>query len=176
MKSLNTERLLLRKWEEADLKDLYEYAKCEDVGPNAGWLPHKNEDESKKILNMFINSNDTYAIVLKSENKVIGSISMHDKSPDESRSNLKEKQVGFVLNPKYWGNGYIPEAVNYIINYLFNELKTDIIWCGHYDFNHKSKRVVEKCGFKYRFMKTERLKLLNNVEVSVLYYNILKTK
>lgn len=42
MKRLNTERLLLRKWEETDLKDLYEYAKCEDVGPNAGWPPHKN--------------------------------------------------------------------------------------------------------------------------------------
>ena len=52
----------------------------------------------------------------------------------------------------------------------------DLIWCGHFDFNSKSKRVIEKCGFKYRFQKIEKLKLLDNKEVTTLYYNIFKSE
>ena len=52
MKNLETDRLLLRKFRESDSKDLFEYAKSELVGPNAGWKPHENEDESKNIIHM----------------------------------------------------------------------------------------------------------------------------
>ena len=141
---LNTERLILREWRESDSHDLYEYAKSDLVGPNAGWKPHKNEAESKRIIKMFI-KNNTYAIVLKSENKVIGAIELRKRKPDEKLYNLKQREIGYVLNPKYWGNGYMPEAVNALLNYAFNELKLDLIWCCHFDFNNNSKRVIEKC-------------------------------
>ena len=174
MKILTTTRLILREWKENDSTNLYEYAKSELVGPNAGWPPHKNEEESKEIIKMFIEDNDTYAVVLESENKVIGSIGLHNRKPDDSLADLNQKEIGYVLNPKYWGNGFIPEAVNCLIKYGFNELNLDLIWCGHYDFNHNSKRVIEKCGFRYRFQKTEKLKLLDNKKVTTLYYSILK--
>ena len=176
METLITNRLKIRKWKETDSSDLYEYAKSELVGPNAGWPPHKNEEESKNIIKMFTRDNDTYAIVLKSENKVIGSIGLHDRKPDATLSNLKQKEIGYVLNPKYWGNGFMPEAVNCLIKYAFNELSLDLIWCGHYDFNSNSKRVIEKCKFKYRFRKNENIKLLDNKEVIILYYNIFKSQ
>ena len=51
---LETERLLLRKWTEADADSLYTYAKDPEVGPVAGWPPHKNVEESKEeIRNVF---------------------------------------------------------------------------------------------------------------------------
>ncbi|MCB2294246.1 GNAT family N-acetyltransferase [Clostridium algoriphilum] len=175
MEILITNRLNIRLWRETDSNDLYEYAKSELVGPNAGWPPHKNEQESKDIIKMFTKNNDTYAIVLKAENKVIGSIGLHDRKPDITLSNLKQKEIGYVLNPKYWGNGFMPEAVECLINYGFNELNLDLIWCGHYDFNNNSKRVIEKCKFKYRLQKKENVKLLDNKEVTTLYYNIFKS-
>ena len=141
METLITEMLKLREWKETDSKDLYEYAKSELVGPNAGWQPHKSEEESKDIIKMFIRNNDTYAVVLKAENKVIGSLGLHDRKPDESLVELKQKEIGYVLNPKYWGRGIIPEAVNCLIKYGFNELNLDLIWCGHFNFNNNSKRV-----------------------------------
>ena len=172
---LNTERLILRQWRESDSHDLYEYAKSDLVGPNAGWKPHKNEAESKRIIKMFI-KNNTYAIVLKSENKVIGAIELRKRKPDEKLYNLKQREIGYVLNPKYWGNGYMPEAVNALLNYAFNELKLDLIWCCHFDFNNNSKRVIEKCGFNYKFKKDKKLNLLDNKKVKTLYYNILKSE
>lgn len=147
METLITERLILREWKETDSKDLYEYAKSELVGPNAGWPPHKNEEESKEIIKMFIRDDNTYAIVLKEENKVIGGIGLHDRKPDDSLTELKQKEIGYVLNPKYWGRGIIPEAVNCLLKY----------------------------GFKYRFQKNEKLRLLDNKEVTTLYYCMFKS-
>ena len=40
--------------------------------------------------------------------------------------------------------------------------------------NFKSKRVIEKCGFNFKFEKIRELPLLDNKEVNELYYNILK--
>jgi len=162
MKELVTERLILREWKQKDCKDLYEYASNKLVGPSAGWPPHKNEEESKEIIKMFIENENTYAIVLKSENKVIGSIGFHDRKPDDTITDLKQREIGYVLHPKYWGRNIVPEAVNELIRYLFKELEVTLIWCGHFDFNSNSKRVVEKCGFRYKFTKNEKLKLLNN--------------
>ena len=174
MKELRTERLILREWELKDSKDLYEYAKSQLVGPNAGWMPHENEEKSKKIIGIFIENQETYAIVLKSENKVIGSIGLHDRKPDKDIADLKQREVGYVLNPKYWGRGIVPEALNELIRHSFEDLDLDLIWCGHYDFNNNSKRVAEKCGFKYRFTKKEKIKALNDKEVNTLYYSIYK--
>ena len=176
MEDLVTDRLILRTWKEEDYEDLYEYAKSELVGPNAGWMPHKDEDESKKIIKMFIKNNETYAIVLKSENKVIGSIGLHDRKPDNNLLKLNQKEVGYVLNPRYWGKEIVPEAVKSLVDYGFNKLNLELIWCAHFDFNNNSKRVIEKCGFKYKFKKLERLKLLNNKEVTTLYYCIFRTE
>ncbi|MDO4927106.1 MAG: GNAT family N-acetyltransferase [Turicibacter sp.] len=176
MVELCTDRLVLREWRESDSSDLYEYAKSELVGPNAGWKPHQNEEESKEIIKMFIKNNDSYAIVLKSENKVIGSIGLHHRKPDETLNDLEQREIGYVLNPNYWGKEFIPEAVNCLLNYGFNELNLDLIWCGHFDFNNNSKRVNEKCGFNYKFTKHQKLELLDNKEVNTLYYNLSKAE
>lgn len=176
MEELISNRLILRQWQESDSADLYEYAKSNLVGPSAGWPPHKDENESKEKIKIFICNSDTYAIVLKSENKVIGGIGLHRRKPDINLANLAQREIGYVLNPKYWGNSYVPEAVNCLVDYGFNKLNLDIIWCGHYDFNNNSKRVNEKCGFKYRFTRKERLKLLDNKEINILYYSILKSE
>ena len=174
METIFTDRLILRPWSLDDSSDLYEYAQSELVGPNAGWKPHKSEEESKEIINMFITNNDSYAIVLKEENKVIGGIGLHNRKPDVSLEDLEQREIGYVLNPKYWGNGYVPEAVRELLKYGFEKMNLDLIWCGHYDFNSKSKRVNEKCGFKYKFTIKENLERLDNNEVNVLYYNILR--
>ena len=47
---LETPRLLLRPWEESDAEELYRLAKDEDIGPAAGWPPHKSVDDSLNII------------------------------------------------------------------------------------------------------------------------------
>ncbi|PAB56892.1 GNAT family N-acetyltransferase [Anaeromicrobium sediminis] len=174
MSILETERLILRKWTYEDVDDLFEYAKSDLVGPNAGWKPHKDQEESKEIIKMFIESDEVYAIELKDENKVIGSIGIHRRTPDEKLKDLKQREIGYVLNPKYWGNGYVPEATNALIKHGFEEMNLELIWCAHYDYNMRSKRVIEKSPFKYIFKRKEELKLLDNKKVTTLYHNLTK--
>ena len=77
---LETDRLLLREWNEADLADLFEYAKVDGVGQMAGWNPHTSIQESKTILEMFIQGKMTFALELKENHKVIGSLGLETLS------------------------------------------------------------------------------------------------
>ena len=65
---LETERLVLREWEERDAQSLYEYAKDPDVGPIAGWPAHTSIDESRQVISSVFSATETYAVCLK-ENK-----------------------------------------------------------------------------------------------------------
>jgi RimJ/RimL family protein N-acetyltransferase len=148
MKLIETERLILRQWELSDVDDLYEYAKDIHVGPNAGWQPHKTKEESLKIIEHFIYESEVYAIVLKSENKVIGSLGLHTLNCNKTNIHL-DKEVGFVLGKKYWGQGYMTEAVNAVIDYCFHHLMLDKLWVRHFETNERSKKLINRLGFHY---------------------------
>ena len=65
---IETNRLILRKWEESDAESLYKYAKDEAIGPIAGWPPHKSVEESLEIIRTVFNSDECYAVCLKEDN------------------------------------------------------------------------------------------------------------
>lgn len=156
---IETQRLLLRAFNQSDLDDFYEYASVEGVGEMAGWKHHESKDKTQEILNNFINEDKTFAIVLKSNNKVIGSLGVEEYGMEQTLSEFfeyKGREIGYVLSKEYWGKCIMPEAVKAVINYLFNEFDLDFLTCGYYDFNTQSKRVQEKCGFKpYRKLLME---------------------
>lgn len=156
---LETERLILRAFQQSDLSDFYEYASVDGVGEKAGWKHHENIEESQSILNNFIQQDKTFAIVLKKNHKVIGSLGVEAYGMEDKLTeffNYKGREIGYVLSKDYWGNGIMTEAVKAVITYLFNEENLDFLLCGYYDFNLPSKRVQEKCGFKpYRALISE---------------------
>ena len=149
--TLETERLLLRPFEAEDLNDFYEYASVEGVGEMAGWRHHESIAKSQEILDIFIKEDKTFAIVLKENNKVIGSLGIEKYGMEHALTEFdgyQGREIGYVLSKSYWGKGLMPEAVSAVIRYLFEDLHFDFLLCGYYDFNKQSKRVQEKCGFK----------------------------
>lgn len=147
--TLRTDRLILRPWKETDLDDFYEYASVDGVGQMAGWKPHADKDESRKILQQFIEHKKTFA--LEYQGKVIGSLGI-EKYNEERYSDFEEKkcrEIGYVLSKDYWGRGLMPEAVKEAVRYLFRDVGLDVIFCGHFLSNSWSARVQEKCGFKH---------------------------
>lgn len=65
----------------------------------------------------------------------------------------KAIEISYNLHPSYWGNGFMPEALESVINYLFSAGYNSVI-CTYSDGNIKSKRVLEKLGFKpYKIIK-----------------------
>lgn len=148
---IETNRLILRGFREDDLADLYDYAKVEGVGECAGWSHHETIDESRKILSMFIEGKNVFAIVDKKSGRVIGSVGI--KAPDEATvshfPDAKVKEIGYVLAKDFWGKGLMPEAVKAVICYCFDELNLDAVSVGHFVGNDRSRRVIEKCGFEF---------------------------
>lgn len=150
---LETNRLILHPWEESDAESLYEYAKDPRVGPIAGWPVHTSVDNSREIIRDVLSADGTYAVTTKGGNRAIGSIGL--MVGDKSNLGLPETEaeVGYWIGVPFWGMGYIPEAAQELMRYAFEELKLNTIWCGYFDGNDKSRRVGEKCGF--RFNRTE---------------------
>lgn len=165
-----TERLILRPFKSSDLDDFYEYAKVEGVGEMAGWKHHESKEHSKQILDLFIEEDKTFALVLKSNGKVIGSLGVEKYGLEDKLSEFfhyQGREIGYVLSKEHWGQGLMPEAVNAVIDYLFGVLDLDFLTCGYYLFNSQSKRVQEKCGFQpYRMLKMETR--MGTTEQSVL--------
>ncbi len=149
MKTLETDRLILRDWQLTDLEDLYTYAKEEGVGEWAGWPHHTDKGVSEKILKGFIEQGDVYALEYKETGHVIGSLGIHAKTMDQSYKAEVQREIGYVMSKDYWGKGLMSEAVAAAITYAFETMGVDVLWCGYFTDNERSRRVVEKSGFSY---------------------------
>ena len=148
---LETDRLILRAWEITDLDDFFEYASVEGVGEKAGWEHHKSKDKSLEILKMFIEEKKVFAIVLKENQKVIGSIGIEELSEelDKDLDNLLGRELGYVLNKDYWNKGIMKEAVSKVVEYCFNTLKLNFLMASYFNHNIASKKVLEKLNFQF---------------------------
>ena len=58
---LETERLILRRWEESDAEDMFKYASDPDIGPIAGWPAHQSVDESLDVIRNVFTGREIYA-------------------------------------------------------------------------------------------------------------------
>lgn len=146
---LETERLILRPWNETDAEELYRYAKDDRVGPIAGWPVHTSVENSREIILTVLSKEGTYAVLLKETGQLAGSIGLMIGKESNLVITDSEAEIGYWIGVPFWGQGLIPEAVSELVRYAFEELKLDKLWCGYFDGNDKSRRVQEKCGFIY---------------------------
>ena len=151
-----TKRLILRPWEEADAEALFEYAKDPRVGPRAGWPAHADVDESRRVIREVLSAPENYAIVWKDSGQVIGDVAL--KFHCDLAEKDDECELGYWIGVPYWGRGIMPEAAAVLIRHAFEDLHMARIWCGYYDDNLQSRRVQEKCGFRYQWT-TERVEV-----------------
>ena len=103
MMRIETDRLLLRPFEEGDLNDFYAYASVPGVGEMAGWPHHENIEDSRGILDNFVRGRTELAIWHKADRKVIGSFGFHISwaNEDERYAQLPSKEIGYVLAKEY---------------------------------------------------------------------------
>ena len=164
MQLLETDRLLLRPFTLDDAEGLYAYASHPEVGPPAGWRPHRSVEESRQVIeNIFIPS-DALAVLRKSDGRLIGSAGFVDRHRTELGTPSEE--IGYSLARDCWGQGLIPEAVKEIIRHAFADLGYQALWAAYYDGNRKSKRVMQKCGMTYRLSRIEAVEQLGETRLA----------
>ncbi|MDD4050062.1 MAG: GNAT family N-acetyltransferase [Candidatus ainarchaeum sp.] len=146
-----TDRLIIRLLKPSDASDIFENYKDKVYSKNIPNLPypytlkHANDfiKKNKSKINRKKDPGIEFAIFSKEENRVIGGASLN-------HIDFKNKKCesGSCLSKKYWGKKYIYEAKLEIYKYAFNVLKLNKIYSYVLSHNLRSKKHLEKLGFK----------------------------
>ena len=173
--SIETDRLILRPYRETDLNDVFEYASNPEVTKYLLWDAHKTIEDSQNFLNWIksVTSGErgklffVYAIQLKDENKVIGSI-------DFKNTNKFGGQMDYVIGKTYWGNGYMSEAASALKLWVF-DIFPEIVRLQAYcqPENIGSKRVMEKVGMEYEGLRKKSF-VVKTKPVDLVHYALIR--
>ena len=147
-KKLETERLILRKTEEKDLKELWNILLIPEVSKY--YLTSKiNEDWEKEKVWQYKKLEESsnkdifrWTIELKDNNEVIGQIDVPKTDNDDIRD------IGWFIDPSYQRKGYTYEAAIEILKYMFLEVEISKIETSACIKNPASYLLMEKLGFK----------------------------
>ena len=144
---MESDRILLRPWRESDAETLYRYASDPEVGPRAGWPPHKSVEESLEIIRTLFHSDHMWAIELKETKKPIGCMGYFIYGESNIDIGEKDAEVGYWVARPYWNRGICSEALRLLIDYCFHKKGFTTLWADYFPENPASGKVMEKCGF-----------------------------
>ena len=144
---LESGRIVLRPWLEKDAAALYKYASDPEVGPRAGWPPHKSIGESLEIIRTVFHSDTTWAIVLKETGEPLGAMGYMSSDGNLLPSREGEPLVGYWVGKPYWNRGICTEALQLMLDHIRKTTEIKSLIGSHFIDNPASGRVMEKCGF-----------------------------
>lgn len=149
-KTIETERLLLRAFQSADIGPAYRnWTSDEKVTVFLRWPAHTDISVTERVIRDWIEQSrrpDFYqwAIVLKEIGEPIGTISVVDKKETPGIVH-----IGYCIGSRWWHRGIATEAFRAVIPYLFCEVGANRIEAQHDPDNPHSGDVMKKCGLKY---------------------------
>lgn len=153
---LETERLILRAPRLGDAKVLAALANDKRIAENTRRIPHpyKRSDADDFITAVNVPGGEIAFLITLRDGTAIGAcgVAMQDGAPD----------VGYWLGVKYWGKGYVTEAVRAVIDFAFTELGHETLHAGARVTNPASRRILEKCGFQWMAVGLCRIRALNS--------------
>lgn len=155
--TLETERLLFREVKRSDLYDIHEYSANPKTSQYLLWEPHASIEFTREFIEIVISKyksgeyND-WAIIYKEHNKMIGTCGF---TRIDEENNVVE--IGYVINPNYWGLGIATEAVEKIIEFAFAELQANRVEAKFIFGNEASLAVMKKVGMKFEGYQREAM-------------------
>lgn len=163
--TLETERLILRKFTEDDLEALFLILKDEEVNKFLPWYPMKNLEETKRFYEERYAAKYAepqayaYAICLKEDNLPIGYIKVDME---------EHHDFGYALRKEFWHKGIVSEAARAVVE----QVKKDglpYITATHDVNNPHSGGVMKKIGMKYQYSYEERVQPKNMLVIFRMY-------
>ena len=134
-----TERLILRRYKEEDLQDLFEYLSDKEVVEYEPYRP-LTLNETKENLEWRIGTEEMIAVELKDSHKMIGNVYM-------GKREFEALEIGYVFNRNYWGHGYALESCKALMQQAFsNGIHRIYAECDPY--NKRSWKLLEALGFQ----------------------------
>jgi ribosomal-protein-alanine N-acetyltransferase len=148
--TLETERLILRRFIEDDAEAMYKnWASDLEVTKFLTWQPHESEMVSKAVLQNWIadyEKSDFYqwAIEIKADATIIGSISVVG-----IREEAHTASIGYCIGRSWWRQGYTSEALSEVVSFLIVDVGFNRVQACHDPRNPNSGAVMKKSGLRY---------------------------
>lgn len=173
IKKINTKRLVLKKGNEEDYLNVYEYdfTKLKYMNEMIEYVkqnPRNIKKWFKKGIDNFYlecKLNHMFDWIIFYKNEAIGNILAEE--------NIDDKNIEIMVNihPNFWNKGYATEAIDNVVDYLISIGYTDII-IRYIDGDVKVKHITEKLGFKPYNIKKDAIKIENSLYDE--YYVLMK--
>lgn len=139
--------IYLREVKIEDANRLFEICSKEDVTTYLSWYPHENIEETKFVINnLYLKKHlddlpNNYVICLNETDLVIGVIDFF--------KNNNHVEIGYFLDPNYWGQGIMTEALKKLLDIGFNKYNFNEVYISHISENAGSEKVILKNYFKF---------------------------
>jgi len=168
-----SERLLFRKFLLSDAKDLLLIRSNDAVMKYLDIARFESIADAEKMIRTVSESYDketgiNWGIVEKHSNNFIGYFGFWRMIPEHCRA-----EIGYALKPEYWGRGYMYETINRMVRFGFKNMNLHSIEANVNPDNDKSKKVLEKIGFKKEAYFRENY-LFNNRFLDSIIYSLLE--
>ena len=159
---LTTPRLTLRKMLVSDTEDMYAYAGRLEVTQYLTWYPHPDRGYTKEYLQYLGNRYAAgmfydWAIVYEPDCKMVGTCGF-----TSFNCSADSAEVGYVLNPEYWGKGIAREALQRVLRFGFEELGLHRIEAKYIQGNERSRKLMERVGMKFEGIMREGMLIKGN--------------
>ena len=148
--TIETNRLILRKFSEADIEPAFRnWTSDDNVTKYLRWPTHSDIAVTQRVIGQWVKESDKadfyqWAIELKELGEPIGTISIVEKN-----ERLNILHIGYCVGSKWWHQGITSEAFSAIIPFLFDEVGANRIESQHDPDNPNSGLVMKKCGLTY---------------------------
>ncbi len=148
-KKMETGRLLLRRFTVEDAEGFFQNVTSDqEVNRFLTWPFHETVEDTKTLLSEWVKRYENperycWAIVLKETEAVIGTI-----AAPTVKNRVEAVEVTYCIGSKWWGCGIVPEALQAVMKYLFEEVQVNRIEAGFDSNNPNSGRVMEKVGMQ----------------------------
>lgn len=171
-----TERLILRPFDESDAADAYEYLNRLTVRCFASMKVNSFQEAQDAVKERAKDREYYFAIVLKENGKVIGEINAMPESstPDQKDSVCDTFSPCWMLHPDYRGKGYAYEAAVAFFNYLFHNKNARRIYAYTEDYNLASQKLCRKLGMRQEGFFREFVTFVNDCDGHPIYENTLQ--
>lgn len=146
---IETQRLILRRFKIEDADDMYNnWASDPEVTRYLTWPVHSSVEVTRSLLSEWVSRYESggyfnWVMEYKETGKAIGNISVV-----KLNENTEAADMGYCMSRDYWGQGLMPEALEAVMNYLFDVVGLNRIAACHDVNNPKSGRVMAKAGMR----------------------------
>ena len=174
---IETNRLILRPFQENDAADVFEYLEKPAVNCFASMKLNSLEEAKTAVKERSGETEYYFAIVLKDTGKVIGEIDAYPETGEPHADDDTPRDTFspcWMLNKEYQGKGYAYEAAHAFFNYLFSEKGARRIYAYTEDYNIACQRLCERLGMRREGLFIEFVSFVNNPDGTPKYENTMQ--